>query len=90
MSAKDDLAEMLAKETGCTKASAKVAVEKMFKTIMAQTRQSGEMQIPGFGKFSVRQRAARMGRNPRTGQAIRINASKSVAFKPASAFKGSL
>ena len=62
----------------------------MFDSIMAQCRQSGEIQIPGFGKFSVRQRAARMGRNPRTGQTIQIRASKTVGFKPAAAFKGSL
>jgi DNA-binding protein HU-beta len=49
-----------------------------------------ELQIPGFGKFSVRKRAARKGRNPRTGQTIQIRASKSVGFKPAAAFKGSL
>lgn len=90
MSAKDDLVELLARETGCTKTSARTAVDKMFKSMMTQCKRAGELQIPGFGKFRVRSRAARMGRNPRTGQAIRINASKSVGFKPAAAFKGSL
>jgi DNA-binding protein HU-beta len=62
----------------------------MFDSIMTKCKRSGELQIPGFGKFSVRKRAARKGRNPRTGQTIQIKASKSVGFKPAAAFKGSL
>jgi DNA-binding protein HU-beta len=90
MSSKDDMVELVAKTTGCTKTSARDAVNKIFDSIMAQCRQSGEIQIPGFGKFSVRQRAARMGRNPRTGQTIQIRASKTVGFKPAATFKGSL
>ena len=57
---------------------------------MKQCRRAGEVQIPGFGKFSVRQRAARNGRNPQTGAMIRIKASKSVGFKPAQAFKSTL
>lgn len=90
MSAKDDLVDLLASETGCTKTSARTAVDKMFKSIMAQCKKGGELQIPGFGKFRVRERPARMGRNPRTGQSMRIKASKSVGFRPAAAFKGTL
>lgn len=90
MSSKDDMVELVAKTTGCTKTSARDAVNKMFDSIMTNCKRSGELQIPGFGKFSVRKRAARKGRNPRTGQTIQIKASKSVGFKPAAAFKGSL
>lgn len=90
MSAKDDLVNLLASETGCTKTSARSAVDKMFQSIMTQCKKGGQLQIPGFGKFLVRERAARMGRNPRTGQQMQIKASKSVAFRPAAAFKGSL
>ncbi len=90
MSAKDDLVEMVAEVTGCTKVDARDAVENIFASIMSQCKKAGEIQIPGFGKFSVRKRAARMGRNPQTGQAMKIKASKSVGFKPAAAFKGSL
>ena len=90
MSSKDDLAEVIAEVTGCTKTSARQAVESVFETIMKDCKRSGEVQIPGFGKFSVRNRAARMGRNPQTGQTMQIKASKSVGFKPAAAFKGSL
>jgi DNA-binding protein HU-beta len=90
MSSKDNLAEVIADVTGCTKTSAREAVENIFETIMKDCKRSGEVQIPGFGKFSVRKRAARMGRNPQTGQTMQIKASKSVGFKPAAAFKGSL
>lgn len=90
MSSKDDMVELVAKTTGCTKTSARAAVNKMFESIVSQCKKNGGVQIPGFGKFSVRHRAARRGRNPRTGQAIQIRASKSVGFRPAAAFKGSL
>jgi DNA-binding protein HU-beta len=90
MSSKDDLAEVIADVTGCTKTAAREAVETVFQTIMKDCKKSGEIQIPGFGKFSVRKRAARMGRNPQTGQTMKIKASKSVGFKPAAAFKGAL
>ena len=90
MSSKDDLAEVIADVTGCTKTAAREAVETVFQTIMKDCKRSGEIQIPGFGKFSVRKRAPRMGRNPQTGQSMKIKASKSVGFKPAAAFKGSL
>ena len=90
MSSKDDMAEVVAKTTGCTKTSARAAVEKMFDMMMKQCKKAGEIQVPGFGKFSVRKRGARKGRNPQTGQPMQIKASKSVGFKPAAAFKGSL
>ena len=90
MSSKDDFADIIADTTGCSKAAARQAVDGMFESIMDNCKQAGEVQIPGFGKFSVRQRAARMGRNPQTGQQMQIKASKSVGFKPAAAFKGAL
>ncbi len=90
MSSKDDMVEMVAKKTGCTKTSARDTVNEMFDSIMKQVKKAGVIQIPGFGKFSVRNRSARTGRNPRTGQSIQIKASKSVGFRPAAAFKGSL
>ncbi len=90
MSSKDDLAEVIADVTGCTKTAAREAVESVFQTIMKDCKRSGEIQIPGFGKFMVRKRAARIGRNPQTGQTMKIKASKSVGFKPAAAFKGAL
>lgn len=90
MSSKDDMVDMVAQTTGCTKTSARDAVNKLFGSIMAQCKRAGEVKIPGFGKFKVRKRAARMGRNPQTGQSMRFKASKSIGFRPAAAFKGSL
>ncbi len=90
MSSKDDFAEIIADATGCSKAAARGAVDNMFESIMDNCKRAGEVQIPGFGKFSIRKRAARMGRNPQTGQQMKIKASKSVGFKPAAAFKGAL
>ncbi len=90
MSSKDDFAEIIADATGCSKTAARDAVDNMFESIMDNCKRAGEVQIPGFGKFSVRNRAARMGRNPQTGQQMKIKASKSVGFKPAAAFKGAL
>ena len=90
MSSKDDFAEIIADATGCSKTAARDAVDNMFESIMDNCKRAGEVQIPGFGKFSIRKRAARMGRNPQTGQQMKIKASKSVGFKPAAAFKGAL
>jgi DNA-binding protein HU-beta len=59
--------------------------------LMKKTVKKGDKFIyPGFGIFSLRKRKARTGRNPRTGEAIKIKASKTVAFKPSVAFKSSL
>ncbi len=90
MSAKDQLVDLVADATGCTKADARQAVDGIFESIMQNCKKGGEIQIPGFGKFSVRERAARTGRNPQTGEQIQIAASKSVGFKPAAAFKSAL
>jgi len=51
---------------------------------------SGKVQIIGFGTFEVKERAARMGRNPKTGESMQIAASKSVGFKASSTLKNSL
>ena len=53
-------------------------------------RKDEVVQLIGFGTFKVSHRAARMGRNPKTGEAMQINASKSVKFSPSAAFKKSL
>lgn len=90
MSTKDDFVDIIAGTTGCTKVDARKAVDGIFETIMKSCRKAGEVQIPGFGKFRVQKRAARMGRNPRTGQSMKIGPSKSVGFRPAAAFKGAL
>jgi len=53
-------------------------------------KKDGSVQLIGFGTFKVAKRAARTGRNPKTGEAMKIKASKSVRFTPSSTLKGSL
>lgn len=87
---KTDLSKVIQAETGSTVKDAKAAVDALF-TVMAKTiKKEGELAIAGFGTFRVAKRGARTGRNPQTGETIKIKASKSVRFKPAKAFKESL
>jgi DNA-binding protein HU-beta len=73
-----------------TNAHAEAAYDGLFK-ILAEALQQGEsVAVSGFGSFKVVERAARMGRNPRTGEEIAIPASKSVKFTPGKALKESL
>lgn len=55
--------------------------------ILAGLKMDGEVKLAGFGKFTIAEREARQGRNPQTGEAIQIEASKNVRFKAASALK---
>ncbi|MCL4103530.1 UNVERIFIED_CONTAM: hypothetical protein GTU68_059609 [Idotea baltica] len=78
----------LGKET--TKKAAEDAVKSVLESIAKGVKKDKSVQLIGFGTFEVRKRSARMGRNPKTGEAIKIKASKTVGFKPSSALKGSL
>ena len=69
---------------------ARGAVDAVFDTIAAELAAGGEVSVAGFGKFGVSQRAARSGRNPATGETIRIAASKAPKFSAASALKKEL
>lgn len=72
-------------------AEAKRVVELVFGEIergLKQAKKDGKYTIGTFGTFTVSKRAARKGRNPRTGEEIRIKASKSLRFRPSSALKG--
>ena len=74
-------------QSGLTKADADRALEAMFKGVK-NTRKAGDAgALVGFGTFVVRKRAARTGRNPRTGDTIKIKASKVPAFKAGKALK---
>ena len=74
-----------------TKRSAEDAVSAVLESIANGVRSADQkVQIIGFGTFEVKHRAARMGRNPKTGEPMQINASKSVGFKASAALKGSL
>jgi len=86
---KADLIEHVAKKTDLTKKDASAAVDAALEAIKKGTKKGG-VSIAGFGSFSVTNRKARMGRNPQTGEEIKIKASKSVRFKPGKAYKSSL
>jgi DNA-binding protein HU-beta len=87
-------AELINKVAGGGDGMSKKGVEKIVDTVFAAMTQAiskeGRFAYPGFGTFTVKKRAARMGRNPQTGQSIKIPASKSVGFKAAPAFKHKL
>lgn len=78
---KADLIEHVAKEADMTKADAQKAVEAVFGGITKTLKKGGDARFVGFGTFSVAKRAATTGRNPRTGEAIKIKASKNAKFK---------
>ena len=73
-----------------TKRAADEALEAVLSSIAKGVKKDSKVQIIGFGTFEVKKRAARQGRNPKTGESMKIAASKSVGFKPSSVLKGSL
>ena len=88
---KSDLVDALADSTGMTKADAGRAVDALFSPdggIIAKTlKKGGRVQITGFGTFEAKQRKARTGRNPRTGQTIKIAATKTPSFRAGKGLK---
>lgn len=78
---KQSLVEQVAEKTGLTKKDAAAAVDALFDGIQSSLKDGEKVQVIGFGNFEVRERAARKGRNPQTGEEITIAASKSPAFK---------
>jgi DNA-binding protein HU-beta len=84
------IADQIASQQGLTKAAAKQAVETVVTAIINAAAQGEEISLSGFGKFKVTSRAEREGRNPATGAAIKIAASKKLSFTPAKAVKDAL
>lgn len=87
---KNELADAVAAHTGQSKADAQAAAEAVFATIQSELKSGGEVNIAGFGKFSVTERAAREGRNPLTGEKIQIKASRGASFKALKGLKDAL
>jgi DNA-binding protein HU-beta len=91
MAGKADIVDKVASSVdGMTKKSAAEAFDAVFDSIGRHLRKGERVQVPGFGSFSVSRRAARKGRNPATGQAITIKASKNVRFKAGKELKEGL
>lgn len=85
-----EIVDLVRAKAYCTKEGAESAVDALFAELTGRLKREGTAALPGFGSFKVSKRGARMGRNPRTGEALRIKASKSVRFKPAKALKEAL
>ncbi len=84
---KNELIADVAERTGQTKAAAGEAVDATFAAIADTLKGGDEVRVIGFGNFSVTQRAATEGRNPRTGEKIKIPASKTPKFKAGKGLK---
>lgn len=84
---KSELVDAIAAEADISKAAAGRAVDAMVSAITAALQQGEQVSLVGFGTFSVRERAARTGRNPQTGENIEIRAAKIPAFKAGKALK---
>ena len=84
------LAEQLAADHGLSKADAKKIVDSVFTAIGDAAAKGEEVSVNGFGKFKVKESAAREGRNPSTGATIQIAASKKLGFSAAKAIKDKL
>ena len=80
---KNDLVAAVADSTGLSKADCTKAVDGVFDAITDSLKAGTEIRLVGFGTFSVSRRAASQGRNPRTGEPMRIKASKSLRMRPA-------
>lgn len=87
---KKELIERVAEDAGLTKKAAEIALNSVLSGIEESLLQDGKMAFIGFGTFEVRERAAREGKNPKTGEVIQIAASKSVGFKTSKALKEKL
>jgi DNA-binding protein HU-beta len=84
---KSELIEAVASEAELSKADATRATDAVFDSISNALRKGDQVTLVGFGTFSVRERAARTGRNPQTGEAINIKASRMPGFKAGKALK---
>jgi DNA-binding protein HU-beta len=85
-----ELAEQIADANGLNKADARKIVDAVFAAIADAAAAGDEVAINGFGKFKIKESAAREGRNPSTGATIQIAASKKPGFSPAKAVKDRL
>ena len=84
---KTQLIEAIAKKTDLKKKDAEAAVKAFVETVEKTLAKGEKVQLVGFGTFEVKQRAARQGRNPLTGKAIKIKASKRPVFSAGKALK---
>ncbi|MBD3234187.1 MAG: DNA-binding protein HU [candidate division Zixibacteria bacterium] len=87
---KEQLIDKIAADAEITKKQAKTAMESMLEGIKGNLKKGNKITFVGFGTFSVSKRKARTGRNPRTGEPLKIRASKVATFKPGKGLKDAL
>jgi DNA-binding protein HU-beta len=88
---KAELIDQMAQDAGITKAAATAAIESLLDGITgALKKKDGKVALAGFGTFSKTRRKARSGRNPRTGETIKIKASNAVKFKAGKKLKAAI
>lgn len=84
---KTELISAMVKKSGLTKKDVETSLKSFVEVVTAELKKGGKVQLVGFGTFEVSQRAARTGRNPRTGKAMKIAASKAPKFRGGKALK---
>ena len=87
---KATLIDMIAEDAGITKTAAATAIDSLVHGVTGALRKNQRVTLAGFGTFCVSKRKARTGRNPQTGEAIKIKAKKSVRFKPGKRLEAAL
>ncbi len=87
---KAELVENLSKNAGISKAQAEAALKSFSEAVAKTAKKDGKLTLVGFGTFSLAKRKARKGRNPKTGEEIKIKASKTVKFTAGKNLKASL
>ena len=87
---KADIIERVAEQCGITKKDSVGMVESVFSIIKSTLETGEDIKVSGFGKFEVRKKHERRGRNPQTGEAIVIEARKILSFKPSTILKNAL
>ena len=90
VSDRDHLVDTIQAATNSSKKGARETLETVLDTITVSLKKNGKVQLAGFGSFTVVKRAARKGRNPATGESIRVKASKGVRFKAGSKLKAGI
>lgn len=87
---KQELVAYVAEQSGLSNAAAQKAIDACFQGITVSMQQGNDVRLVGFGTFSPSQRAAREGRNPQTGETMKIAASVQAKFKPGKGLKDAL
>jgi DNA-binding protein HU-beta len=87
---KTEFVAQIATNLGTTKVEAQKMYEMFFDTLLASIKADGKFTVQGFGTFNLKTRAARIARNPKTGEPVKVKASKALTFKMSHSLKETL